>query len=208
MAHAQKPDFVFRRNGRVYLNRRGRQFSRLLAGELCTSGCRVCTARASLCSAVLWRLLVTHSILLCPLHFSRASPCAITFHLDSTTSLTFTNSPFCPHGVFMCFMWITEQTAIVSLYSINWSVFITETECVYCAVRTESASKIPLNLWSVSVGGEFVGLYTKDGRLESQLLHGLSSVGGSVSLFNGRGGIVPRLAWSRFISHLPHLILH
>jgi hypothetical protein len=47
MAHAQKPDFVFRRNGRVRLNRRGRQFSRLLAGELCTSACRVCTARAS-----------------------------------------------------------------------------------------------------------------------------------------------------------------
>jgi hypothetical protein len=23
------------------------------------------------------------------------------------------------------------------LYSINWLVFITETECVYCAVRTE-----------------------------------------------------------------------
>ena len=32
MAHAQKPDFVFRRNWRVNLNRRGRQFSRLLAG--------------------------------------------------------------------------------------------------------------------------------------------------------------------------------
>jgi len=27
MARAQKPDFVFRRNGRVHLNRRGRQFS-------------------------------------------------------------------------------------------------------------------------------------------------------------------------------------
>jgi len=37
MAHAQKPDFVFRRNGRVHLNRRGPQFSRLLAAELCTS---------------------------------------------------------------------------------------------------------------------------------------------------------------------------
>jgi len=37
MAHAQKPDFVFRRNGRVHLNRRGRQFSRLLAPELCAS---------------------------------------------------------------------------------------------------------------------------------------------------------------------------
>ena len=37
MAHAQKPDFVFPRNGRVHLNRWGRQFSRLLAAELCAS---------------------------------------------------------------------------------------------------------------------------------------------------------------------------
>ena len=40
-------------------------------------------------------------------------------------------------AVFMCFVWISEQTAIISLYSINWLVFITETESVYCAVRTE-----------------------------------------------------------------------
>jgi len=102
-----------------------------------------------------------------------------------TASLTLTNSTFCPHGVFMCFVWIWEQTAIISLYSINWLVgfynwdgvcllrgtlyilrsahtmylcvlcgsenkqrlfhctaltdwlvFITETECVYCAVRS------------------------------------------------------------------------
>jgi len=37
MTHAQKPDFVFRRKGRVHLNRRGRQFSRLLAAEVCAS---------------------------------------------------------------------------------------------------------------------------------------------------------------------------
>jgi len=37
MAHAQKPDLVFLRNGRVHLNRRGSQFSRLLAVELCAS---------------------------------------------------------------------------------------------------------------------------------------------------------------------------
>jgi hypothetical protein len=37
MAHAQKPDFVFRQNERVHLNRRGRQFSRLLAAEVCAS---------------------------------------------------------------------------------------------------------------------------------------------------------------------------
>ena len=36
----------------------------------------------------------------------------------------------------MCFVWISEQTAIISLYRINWLVFIIETECVYCAVRT------------------------------------------------------------------------
>jgi hypothetical protein len=41
------------------------------------------------------------------------------------------------HTVYLwCFVWIPEQTAIISLYSINWLVFITETECVYCAVRT------------------------------------------------------------------------
>ena len=49
-----------------------------------------------------------------------------------------TNSTFCPHSVFMCSVWISEQTAIISLYSINWLVCITETECVYCAVRTGS----------------------------------------------------------------------
>ena len=43
-----------------------------------------------------------------------------------TTNFTFNNSTFCPHSVFMCFVWISEQTAIISLYSINWLVFITE----------------------------------------------------------------------------------
>ena len=51
-------------------------------------------------------------------------------HLTRTTSLTFNKSTL------MCFVWIWEQTAIISLYSINWLVFITETECVYCAVRS------------------------------------------------------------------------
>ena len=37
MAHAQKPHFVFRRNGQVHLNRRGSQFSRLLAAKVCAS---------------------------------------------------------------------------------------------------------------------------------------------------------------------------
>jgi hypothetical protein len=31
---------------------------------------------------------------------------------------------------YLCFVWIWEQTAIISLYCINWLVFITETECL------------------------------------------------------------------------------
>jgi len=37
MAQANKTDLVFRRNERVHLNRRWRQFSRLLAAEVCGS---------------------------------------------------------------------------------------------------------------------------------------------------------------------------
>ena len=41
----------------------------------------------------------------------------------------------------MCFAWIWEQTAIISLYSINLSVFKTEAESVYCAVRNGSLNQ-------------------------------------------------------------------
>jgi hypothetical protein len=83
MAHAQKPYFVFWRNGRVHLNMRGRQFSRLLTAEVCASAVVMLDTP---CSEVVWRVLVTHSIRQFPLHFgSRASPCAITFQLESTT---------------------------------------------------------------------------------------------------------------------------
>jgi hypothetical protein len=83
MAHAQKQDFVFRRNGRVHLNRRGRQFIRLLATELCALAVVMLDTPSS---EVVWRVLATHSIRHFPLHFpSRASSCAITFQLDSTS---------------------------------------------------------------------------------------------------------------------------
>jgi len=39
-------------------------------------------------------------------------------------------------------MWISEQTAIISLYKINLSVFITEAQIVYCAVWTGSSNQI------------------------------------------------------------------
>jgi hypothetical protein len=82
MAHVQKPDFVFWRKRRVHLNRQGRQFSPLLAAEVCASAVVMLDTP---CSEVVWRVLATHSIL----HLSvqspaSVSPCAITFQLDST----------------------------------------------------------------------------------------------------------------------------
>jgi hypothetical protein len=62
-----------------------------------------------------------------------------------TARLTFSNSTFCPHSVFVCFVWISEQTAIIYLYSIIWLVCTTETECVHCAVRTGSWNEIQFN---------------------------------------------------------------
>jgi hypothetical protein len=59
--------------------------------------------------------------------------------------LTFTILRSAHTAVFMCFVWISKQTAIISLYSINWLVFITETECVYCAVRTGYLSVLQSN---------------------------------------------------------------
>jgi hypothetical protein len=85
MAHAQIPHFVFRQNGRVRLNRRGRQVSRLLVAEVCASAVVMLDTP---CSEVVWRLLATHSIRQFPLHFpSSTSSCAITFQLDSKVSI-------------------------------------------------------------------------------------------------------------------------
>jgi len=66
MAHAQKPDFVFQRKGRVYLNRQGPLFSRLLAAVVCVSA--VVMPDTS-CSEEVWRVLATHSIRQFPIHF-------------------------------------------------------------------------------------------------------------------------------------------
>ena len=43
--------------------------------------------------------------------------------------------------MFVCVVFIWEQTATCATYSINWLVFITEMKSVYCAVRTGSLNK-------------------------------------------------------------------
>jgi hypothetical protein len=112
MAHAQKSDFVFRRNGRVRLNRRGRQFSRLLAAEVCASAVVMLDTA---CSEVVWRVLATHSIRQFPLHFpSRASPCAITFQLDCTCRIIVSGRSL-PGLYHLLFMHVLQQDMLVVL---------------------------------------------------------------------------------------------
>ena len=71
MAHAQKPDFVFRaKQTSPFKSAGGRQFSRLLAAEVCTSAVVMLDAPCSIRQF--------------PLHFPySASPCALTFQLES-----------------------------------------------------------------------------------------------------------------------------
>jgi hypothetical protein len=68
----------------------------------------------------------------CPVPQQSKAVCALTLYSTlvsvCTASLTFWNTTFCTHSVFMCFVCISEKTAIISLYSINRLLFITEIE--------------------------------------------------------------------------------
>ena len=81
MTHAQKPDFVFRRNGRAHLNRHGLQFSRLLAAEVCASAVVMLDTP---CSEVVKGTGYPLHSLVSPSLPLPLSPCAVTFQLDST----------------------------------------------------------------------------------------------------------------------------
>jgi hypothetical protein len=131
MAHAQKPDFVSRRNGRVHLNRpggvssvdcwhsRGLRISGSNAGYTVFRGSVRGTgyplhspvsplhfpSRVSPC-AITFQLdstvLATHCIRQFPLHYSSlVSPCAITFQLDSTVLATHCIRHFSLHFPFL-----------------------------------------------------------------------------------------------------------
>ena len=79
MAHAQKPDLVFQRNGRVHLNRRGGDlFSRLLAAEVCASAVVMVVMLDTPCSEVEWK--TTGYTLHSPVSPSVPLPCVTVCH--------------------------------------------------------------------------------------------------------------------------------
>jgi hypothetical protein len=58
--------------------------------------------------------------------------------------LTFNNSTQCPHTAFICFAWISKQTAIISIQRLKTD-FTAEPRCVYSAVRAGSLNKLQIN---------------------------------------------------------------
>jgi len=86
MAHAQKLDFVFRRNGPSPFKSAGSSVQSTTGSR----GVRISGSNGSNAGYTMFRgnvkgILATHSIRQFPLHFpSRASPCAMMFQLDST----------------------------------------------------------------------------------------------------------------------------
>jgi len=85
----------------------------------------------TICFEEVWRVLATHSIRQFPLHFlSRASPCAITFQLDSTIHLLWNlNIPHLATRC-ICYLRFSEQTGFPPL-RINLLFLVTKTQGVY-----------------------------------------------------------------------------
>ena len=99
VAHAQKPDFVFRRNARVYLNRQGRQFSRLMAAGVCASSVVMLDTQ---CSEVVWRVLEYF-------HFKEFYFTPFAFTTLHHTSLHFATLHTLPN-LDLCFSkWVTQR---------------------------------------------------------------------------------------------------
>ena len=125
MVHAQKPDLVYQRNGRVHLNRWGSQFSRLLAVQECGSARRPWIDHVPRHSA---RVVATPSNRLFPLRFpSHASPCAITFRTATTTqtsSLHTYGAENCVIGggedVFLCKFLVDWPCLYFSVLFLRW----------------------------------------------------------------------------------------
>jgi len=133
MAHVQKPDFVFRQNGRVNLNRRRGQFSRLLSAEMCASAVVMLDTS---CSEVVWRVLATHSIRQFPLTsppVRHRVPSHYNWSLQHNAFLTtikrpsvasYPNIPLPPPNSFMAWRLITRPTIPVH-FTKSFTYYIT-----------------------------------------------------------------------------------
>jgi hypothetical protein len=96
MAHAQKPDFVFRPNGQVHLNRQGRQFSWQASCAHQPAGFVLLVQACVKCYHVTLTGYSLH-LLVCP---SLLQPCVyVCHHISNGLYLTILRSDFILSGV-------------------------------------------------------------------------------------------------------------
>jgi len=137
MTHAQKPNFVFRWNGRVHLNRRGHQFSRLLAAEVYASAV---IKLDTPCSEIVWRVLATQSIR----HFPFTShPCVTVCHHISTGLHYLFRRTCCQH-----FEGTKIILHIVTLEDVGNAIFLSCTSACKATWYATNTSQYPeTSLW-------------------------------------------------------------
>ena len=157
MAHAHKPDLAFQRNGRVHLNRRGCQFSRLLAAEERGSADSNCIDRCSdvQCKTTGYPL---HSHL-SPSLPPRASLYAIRFwtrytlHEDYETFLIISRSVLLEWEMFQTKVVVKLETHVLcstdfvfknrAVYEIMWKKFADRSTPQMTILRMPIACRIP-----------------------------------------------------------------
>ena len=135
----------FWQNGWVHLNRQGCHFSRLLAAEVCAS---VVVMLDTWCSKVVWRVLAAHSTFQFPLHFpSCASPCAVTFQLESNKLMANT------------FMWL--ELLSLRLFFLSWeTMWSQERFLIYVSFSDAKLNKKPvLHQWLSGIIKRLISSY-------------------------------------------------
>jgi hypothetical protein len=145
MSHTQKPDFVFLRNGRVHLNRRGPSVQS-------TAGSRGVRISGSNAGYIIFRGSVKSTGY--PLHSpvspsfpSHAAPCAITFQPDSNTVRTVHKLSniycfqfvICLHGTLLQFVLHFFFYFLIYVFNTPGEEWVTScrsyTVYVYCSVQ-------------------------------------------------------------------------
>jgi hypothetical protein len=86
-------------------------------------------------------------------------------------ALTFTNSTPSPHSIFIYFVRISEQTAIISTYKINWLIFIIETDCVFCEVPPQLLYTIYINFKLQTINASPTSSILQQGILQYKSLY-------------------------------------
>jgi hypothetical protein len=121
IAHAQKPDFVFRRNGIVHLNRRGRQFSRLLAlrpaVHISLQG-MYCLCKPVFCSHVTLTGYPLHSVV----SPSVLHPCVTVCHHISNADYLWTKRTYieASNHIMYCGLKKTSSFSVLFITHLSW----------------------------------------------------------------------------------------